>query len=347
MRSYITAITSLLVSLSIFGQFTSEELNYLYYSNDNSQITRLYFLDEEKSIAIKEGRKLALLKEGLIRNEIDISEYTTQTWESVVNVNAFNDSSVMLVTRQNIFYLTIKDSIAIDSIANLGGYLLASLQNRVIERDPLSISQNYCLMGRHMGIDFGQVAIPGGYNQSKSDYPPSFWILDSSNFQVINPEREPNSSKDRFRESWYHWPCRFNRDYSLKNDSIIFISVKANKLYIYDLGDGTASQVKLPDIDKSKSWYYYYDHVANRDFYVNKVSKKEFNVYQVTDQYRDITKLASLDYQPTDILNGKIYRRRLRKDGKNRIVDHFLIPLYSSDNMEKKILDNVKVESEK
>jgi hypothetical protein len=343
-RILITILT-LLSSLAGYSQFSNEELVNLYYSNDNNQITRLYFIDAKNSLAIKEGRKLALLKDGLVSNEIDISKYTASTWESVVNVETSNDTSVLVLTRQNVFFLTIRDSIKVDTVRHIAEYLTQNLSD-YSSGSEIDLYEKYCLMGIHMDTDFGQIGIPGNHNSNKADYPPSFWIADSIGFNILNHEREANISKDRYREGWYHWPCRFNRDYTIKHDSVIFISVKANKLFIYDIGDKSSSIVKLPDLKKSKSWYYYYDHVDSRDFYVNKVSKKEYTVYQVTDEYREINKLATLDYQPTDIINSKIYKRRLRKEGKKRIIDHFLIPLYSSDQTTKQVLENVQADSD-
>lgn len=343
MRFYVTLFVWICSSYQLFAQ-GDPDLQFLYYSNANEKISHLYFIDSKRAIGIKSHTQIVLLENGLIIDQFDATALHDSKWETVRQVVVTGDDRFILLTLQLALPLRIVSGrIQMDSDVKVRKF--DHLQ-KVFEAKSLGdIFSNYCVMGTLEKCTFGyyiQDKVSRKGKVKKEPAPPLYWVYWNNTLININ-ENTTVVTNDRFYNDWLNWTWRYDKLFTFANDKLYLISPEANKMYEFNTASGFHRAIAFPDLNGSKSWYFFYDRMGKQAYLVNKLTEKRFVIYAVSEELSfspgNLVQVKEVDFLPKSIIDSHI-QKQVPIDNTD-FSEHYLVPLYGYE--QKNILNEVKV----
>ena len=328
-------------SFYVIGQNIKEdEIQYLFYSNEFERLNSIHFYNDSLAVGVRDGNILALIKAGLIVDEINIRDYTKSDWESIEKFLPLESGEILIMTKQNQMILHAHDTVLkIDYIKNKGTikidhFNLSKLKpERIIEE-----ANKYCLMGQFKDFIFGQYFINDKLGKSKKHEKPSFWLSNEDGLVAIETEGI-KISDDLFYDNWSIWGCRYDRDFFILDGKIYFFIPDTFQVYITDIESKTTQHFDFNKFENASSFYMFYDHLDRRIYSAVKYGSV-YEIYQFNRNDNKLQFLTTIDYVPHAIINSKIHRVDVYKSKRKKYTNHYLMPIYDSDKIEKTVIIN-------
>ena len=328
-------------SQRLYSQDTLD-IQYLYYSNKNEKIGDLYFIDERKAIGVKTGTHLVMIEDGLIKDQIDVSALGSSSWESIKQVIKITDDQFAVLTQQVAFQLiNLSNKLYVDETAKYSKH--EQLKKVFGTKDSELLQDKYCIMGVVNDCIFGYY-IKGNEKQKNKRKlnPPEYWVFLNGKIININEFSQPLTN-DRFYNDWYYWPWRYDKHFTYVKGNLYLISPEANTMFEINTVTGFYKSLEFPKLNKSKSWYYFYDTKQNRSYVANKISESRYRIFLVNGELERLADnlifIKEIDFQPMAIIGSHIHKRE--RIEKTKYFSHYLIPLYAHE--QKTILNEVEV----
>jgi hypothetical protein len=348
-----------ILCLSLFGiaeAFAQEHIQQLFYCNSTYNISKLWLLDDNTALGTRTEnrqtsyvRDIVLIKNGLFVDSLSLNQVygTTRDYRlSHIDEIIFYKPNQYLVICGNLT-LPIKieeNKIHIQHIPRSRLQVSHTLAQEYpyLELHSIGKIENYLVGYYRNQVDKKRHGIS---NHDDKNFP-EFWIAYIENETVtkilkIN-QKEEKVTEDLFIDikDWEMVSLRtntFQKFYSYHGNKIFFNVPRANKCYIYDIENKKIRVISFPYVEKNESCFYYYDYIAEKDYFVKKKKKSTYEIFQLSPSLTSAYLLKEIDFFPHAIVNGKIHQIREEKEGKNNFKCHYLVPIIENNSEENKV----------
>lgn len=322
----------LLNCFSVFGQTVVKELKLsidnLYHANENTKLTRLYFLNEGNTIAYRYGdqfpKDLVLLnKSRLVLDSLNLRlKYSRGL--TIHSIYQKTDSRIYIV-----------HSFGTNEAEVVNGSI--SLRSELLKPEKPPLESKF-LEGYEL-IELGRFTIGYKVNPKKWLTSPDYWVYDreEDRFAIYEDSKIPEHSKNRYLKvgstdvpepfSTYN---HFTYFIEKTKAGFLFNLPLKNRFVIYNQESGTMQGYRFPDLDKkSDAWFVLYDRNWDRYFAVLN-QRDKYTIYSIDESLENYHAMASMSEQPLEIIGGKVYVRKLLYKNKKEgwYFDHHLVDLY-------------------
>ncbi len=307
-------------------------LENLYHANENTSLTRLYFLDDSKTIGYRWGNQspkdLVLLSRS--RLMIDSLHLGKQYNSWLIVHSIFQESPTELLVIHSSGTNVVK-------IAESSFLLNPNLPNSGLP----PIASDF--IDGHELIPLGKFTIGYKVNPKKWLTSPDYWVYDweKERFAIYEDSKFPEQSNNRYWKigsgldpepfSTYN---HFTYFISKTQEGFLFNLPLKNRFVIHNAKMGTMQSYSFPVLSKKgDAWFVLYDRHWNRFFPVLQ-QRKNYKIYALDQELNTYQLLATSTEQPLEVNKGSVYIRKFlyKEKKKGWYFDHHLIDLYPKLN---------------
>lgn len=318
------------------SEFQTVELSLenMFYGNDNHDLSKLFWLNEDEIISIrfKDSRPkdvILLNSQRLITDSLSINqmflENYTESSPNFISINGF------IQIEQSKFIILHNFGSTVVQVSNDKFELL---EERIKAEKP-PVSSEFLEGYKLLALENYTI----GYRMDEDKWlkSPDYWVYnwESEAFAQYQDSKIEESSKNRYWDpknslETYSTYSFFVYYITQTKEGLLFNLPLKNRFVLYSNKTNQMQGYSFPDLDKkSQCWYAFYDWEWDRFFSVLDEGNR-YSIFSLDINFKSYHKLAELKFQPLGVIDGKVYVRNIEKINKKEgyFIDHHLIDLY-------------------
>ena len=309
-------------------------LENMFYGNDNHDLSRLFWLNEDEIISIryKDSRPkdvILLNSQRLITDSLSINQMFLENYSEsspkFISINGF------IQVEQSKFIILHNFGSTVVQVSNDKFEILE--EKIKAEKPPVSSEflEGYKLLA------LGNYTVGYRIDPDKWLKSPDYWVYNWGNgkFARYQDSKFEESSKNTYWDTKnslepYSTYSFYTYFIVQTKDGLLFNLPMKNRFVLYSGKTNQMQGFSFPELKKkSQCWYAFYDWGWDRFFSVLDEGNR-YSIFSLDINSKSYHKLAELKFQPLGVNDGKVYVRNIEIINKKEgyFIDHHLIDLY-------------------
>lgn len=318
-KIYWSLVCLLLINfgLSITKAY-SQNLDHLYYCNENTDIAELYIINQYYSVGHVVGSDNYLVlfnHENLPNDTLNLGNSKKYFLQDLV-VTATNQFFINVLK----YYKTIEIK---------AGKFQVLEENELLEGDynlPDYAKLEGMIYGQYLKIDdLIFLERPEGNRRREIGY--SLYLFKDGK-QITLIENQKNEIKETYSSVGIR-----SKVLNLGEQLLIPVE-KANKMILFDLETNKKSEIDFPKVDKrDESWNCFYDYKTKKAFAVKFYKDQAHEIYALDLEKESFKFLERSEHRPRAFVNGKYHYATKEKAEitNNEMICHYLKPIENKE----------------
>lgn len=292
----------------------SQNLDHLYYCNENTDITQLFIINPYYSVGhiIEDDNYLVLFShENLPLDTLNLGDAKNYFLQNLI------------VTGTNQFFISTMNNYNILEIKAGKFHVLEENELREGKYNiPEYANLEGMIYGQYMKID-DLIFLERPEGNRRRDIGYSLYLFkNGKQFTIV--ENQKKEIKEMLSGIGIH------SEVMHLGEQLLIPVEMANKMILFDLATNDIKEIDFPDVEKrNESWKCYYDYKAKKTYAVKFYKKQAHEIYALNLKNESFTFLETTEHKPRAFLDGKYhYATKEKAEITNQdMLCHYLKPI--------------------